>query len=655
VLRHPFSIGRKTNNRPHLIKIERSFNKPKNHLIAFLFQSAKLMLYFIIQLTAMAREEDSQISSRVYDGQPMVQPPKPILPQYDAALQQRKDYLKKQCEEYQFDTFDFLPSLPLLKALPPSEKPPASLFGKRGVLSSLVLNVVLLKAKARQESFVPLSTPMDPLHAYEGSLAELSGTKLPGYADLQAFLPPSVDEYKEMEQSRPVYSPTKVIGNYKKDAAFAEQRLSGVNPLVIQRLGTEQPEVLKQLLLKVTNVGETGNLYFADYHTKLPVVRGGTYKDEKKVTVKDEKGNDRQKHLPRPIALFRLENGQLLPVAIQLEAHREESIFTPSDDPTDWLIAKLCVQIADANHHELITHLCRTHLVIEAIAVVTARELDKNHPLKVLFQPHFRFMLSYNDGVRDKLINLGGPIDALMAGSLRGAEDILKEGYRTWNFDQFVFPKEIEQRGMSKDNIPHYPYRDDGMLVWEAIEKFVGEYLKLYYTKPEDITGDTELQAWAREIQTVFEGKGFPGDFQTLDSLVEFVTSIIFVAGPQHSAINYAQYEYMAFAPNMPFAAYGPLPQKGQPSQPDRLVKFLPPPSQAIGQLLLAHGLSAYQYDHLGYYLPDDFTDPSVLPLIQEFKTGLATAESTIEERNGSRPIAYPYFKPSLSLNSISI
>jgi arachidonate 15-lipoxygenase len=606
----------------------------------------------------MAREEDSQIPSRVYDGQPMVQPPsQPILPQYDAALQQRKDYLKKQCEEYQFDTFDFLPSLPLLKALPQGEKPPASLFGKRGVLSSLVQNVVFLKAKARQESFAQVSPPvsMDPLQLYEGSLAELSGTKLPGYVDVQAFLPQSVGEYTEMEQSRPVSSPTQVIRDYKKDATFAEQRLSGVNPLVIQRLGAEQPEVLKQLLLRVPNLGETGNLYFADYHTKLPVVRGGTYRDEKKVTVKDEKGNDRQKHLPRPIALFRLENGQLLPVAIQLEADREESIFTPSDDPTDWLIAKLCVQIADANHHELITHLCRTHLVIEAIAVVTARELAQNHPLKVLLQPHFRFTLNYNDGVRDKLINPGGPIDALMAGSLRGAEDILKQGYRTWSFDQFVFPQEIENRGMGKDNITHYPYRDDGMLVWEAIEKFVGEYLKLYYMKPEDIAGDTELQAWAREIQTVFEGKGFPGDFQTLDALVEFVTSIIFIAGPQHSAINYAQYEYMAFAPNMPFAAYGPLPQKGQPSQPDGLIKFLPPPSQAVGQLLLAHGLSAYQYDHLGDYLPDDFTDSAVLPLIQEFKKGLVNVESKIEERNGSRPIAYPYFKPSLILNSISI
>jgi arachidonate 15-lipoxygenase len=607
----------------------------------------------------MAREEYPTVPSSPDDGTPtMQQPPKPILPQYDSAPQERQADLNKSRQAYQFDTFDFLPSLPLLKALPQSEIPPVSLFGKRAMLSTSVQTLIPITAKAWQESAAqapPSNVP--PLQAYEGLLAGLSGMKLPGYADLLAFLPPAGGNYQELEKSRPVSRPTQIIENYKKDSTFAEQRLSGVNPVVIQQLEAETleaSEVLKALLLNLPSgteelerlsAGEPSNWYFADYHSKLPVVRGGTYKDEK--------GNERQKCLPRPVALFRWENNQLLPVAIQLDAHRKETIFTPSDAPIDWLLAKLCVQVADANHHELITHLCRTHLVIETIAVVTARELAQKHPLNVLLRPHFRFTLNYNDGVRNKLISPGGFIDRLLAGTLRGAEDILKEGYRTWSFDQFVFPEDIEQRGMR--DIPHYPYRDDGMLVWEAIEKFVSDYLKLYYTKPEDIAKDNEVQNWAQEIRTVFEGKGFPGDFQTLDSLVRVVTSIIFIAGPQHSAINYAQYEYMAFALNMPFAAYGPLPEKGQPSQEKDIAQFLPPPLQAIGQLVTAHSLSAYQYDRLGEYLPADFTDDDVLPLIQDFKQDLVAVESKIEERNTSRPIPYPYFKPSLSLNSISI
>ncbi len=604
----------------------------------------------------MAREEDPKVLSSTYDGQPMVQSPMmPTLPQDDPAVQQRQEYLKKNRQEYQFGTFDFLPSLPLLKAVPLSEKPPVRLFGNRLVVASLVANLVQLAAKARQASAAqapPAATPMDPLQAYEGLLTGFLGMKLPGYADLSAFLLPSEVKYQALEQSRAVSNLTQVIADYKKDSAFAEQRLSGVNPVVIQRLEAEKPEVLQHLLnvpkvkeeLERLSTGETSNVYFVDYHTQLPAVKGGT--------CRDEKGAERQKSLPRPIALFRWENGQLLPVAIQIDAYRPESIFTPSDDSA-WLIAKLCVQIADANHHELITHLCRTHLVIETMVVVTARELAQNHPLNVLLQPHFRFTLNYNDGVRKTLISQGGTIDTLLAGTLRGAEDILKEGYRTWSFDQFVFPKDMERRGMN--DIPHYPCRDDGMLVWKAIEKFVSDYLKLYYKEPEAIAKDAELQAWAQELQTVFEGKGFPGEFQTLDSLVEVVTGIIFIAGPQHSAINYAQYEYMAFAPNMPFAAYGPCPEQGQP--PQDIAQFLPPPSQAIGQFLLAHSLSAYQYDRLGEYLAGDFTAPEVLLLIQEFKKNLEVVEKTIDEQNtnGSRPIPYPYFKPSLSLNSISI
>lgn len=39
-------------------------------------------------------------------------------------------------------------------------------------------------------------------------------------------------------------------------------------------------------------------------------------------------------------------------------------------------------------------------------------------------------------------------------------------------------------------------------------------------------------------------------------TLVEILTSIIFVCGPGHSAINFSQYEYMSFVPNMPLSIY---------------------------------------------------------------------------------------------------
>ena len=40
--------------------------------------------------------------------------------------------------------------------------------------------------------------------------------------------------------------------------------------------------------------------------------------------------------------------------------------------------------------------------------------------------------------------------------------------------------------------VPNYPYAEDGLLIWEAMERWVGEYLHLYY---KDGTTGHQVQA----------------------------------------------------------------------------------------------------------------------------------------------------------------
>ena len=47
-----------------------------------------------------------------------------------------------------------------------------------------------------------------------------------------------------------------------------------------------------------------------------------------------------------------------------------------------------------------------------------------------------------------------------------------------------TFPKHLEERGlMDKDVLPEFPYRDDGLLVYEAIKTYVSKIIKYYYGK----------------------------------------------------------------------------------------------------------------------------------------------------------------------------
>lgn len=578
----------------------------------------------------------------------------PCLPQQDLNKAKRADDLSHQQQTYLYD-YDYLNPLVLMKDVPAVENFSAQYIAERVMASAeLVPNSLAARAK----SF------LDPLDA------------LQDYEDFFPLLPlPHVSRV------------------YQTNDSFAEQRLSGANPLVLRLLKPNdgRRQVLDKIpsaqwgfepLLDISKEIGKGNIYIADYTGTDPnylgpaLVRGGTH----------AKG---RKYLPKPLAFFWWrrsgirDRGKLVPIAIQL-TNSPNGLYTPFEkNPLDWLFAKLCVQIADGNHHEMNSHLCRTHFVMEPIAVGTARQLAENHPLSLLLKPHFRFMLANNHLGQQRLVNPDGPVDELLAGTLGESMELVKDAYKDWNLKDFAFPTEIKNREMDNvERLPHYPYRDDGMLVWQAIHEFVSGYLRHFYPTPQDILKDTELQAWAKELADaavdpkIGKGgrvKGMPAQFAAVEALIEIVTTIIFICGPQHSAINYAQYEYMTFAANMPLAGYRDVPERNPERQElitdAQILKLLPPYKRAADQLQSLFVLSAYRYDRLGYYnksfqdlyrkkLEEIFAAPNnqpIITLVKQFQQNLNRVEQQIDYNNQRRVVPYPYLKPSLIINSISI
>ncbi|MEG4347384.1 lipoxygenase family protein [Microcoleus sp. A003_D6] len=566
---------------------------------------------------------------------------KPSLPQDDPNQEKRRDSLNRQQKAYQFD-YDSLSPLALLKDVPPVENFSSKYIAER-ILATSELPANMLAADAR--------TFLDPLD------------ELQDYEDFFTLLPlPQVAKI------------------YQTDRSFAEQRLSGANPMVLRLLDASDPRAqalagLSSLhpLFDLGQELQQKNIYIADYtgtdaHYRAPAkIGGGTY----------EKG---RKYLPKPRAFFAWrwtgirDRGEMTPIAIQLDPTPNSHVYTPLDPPVDWLFAKLCVQVADANHHEMSSHLGRTHLVMEPIAIVTARQLAQNHPLSLLLKPHFRFMLTNNELARSYLIAPGGPVDELLGGTLAETIEISREAYSTWSLDEFALPAELKNRGMDDPNqLPHYPYRDDGLLLWNAIETFVSGYLKFFYPTNQAIAQDVELQTWAQELasQTGGKVKGMPDRINTVEQLIEIVTTIIFTCGPQHSAVNFPQYDYMSFAANMPLAAYRDIPKITASGTLEviaeqDILRLLPPYKRAADQLQVMFLLSAYRYDRLGYYdksfrelyqmsFDEVFEGTPIEFLASQFQQNLNMAEQKIDANNQKRVIPYFSLKPSLVLNSISM
>jgi arachidonate 15-lipoxygenase len=464
---------------------------------------------------------------------------------------------------------------------------------------------------------------------------------------------------KDYDSFYPALPKPTSLTSYLHDRSFARQRIAGANPMVLRRVLQEvelEPLALSQNDLQAISgfasaaaAVASGQLFLADYRLFASLVAGTHC--------------GRPKWLAPALALFYWrpaglrDRGALAPIAIRLTPR--SATVTPLHGAA-WQAAKAHVQAADANHHEMSTHLGRAHLVMEPFAIATARQLAANHPVRVLLGPHLRFNLARNALARETMLRPDGPVDRLMAGTLESSLKIATEAASSWDFEAFKLPNELKARGVDDASLlPDYPYRDDGLLLWNAIGDFVRDYLSHYYASPRDVTADVELQSWLAELSSEQGGrvKGLPRALVDAEGLAGVLHQIIFTSGPQHSAVNYPQWDFVGAPANMPLAAYAapeaaPL---ASASLDESLLPILPPARQVRDQIETMRFLSGWRYDCLGVYPDPQFLDPRALDAIGRFQTALHAAEQRIRSRNTRRSEPYEYLLPSNILNSSSI
>jgi arachidonate 15-lipoxygenase len=556
----------------------------------------------------------------------------PSLPQHDAAnAETRKEQLYASRQQYQYD-HDYLSPLAMLFI--PHAFPPTLEEDVIGPLRDLpdaerVAPTYLYPRWA--PAFSTLPSNVGSIHVTEGGL-------------------------RAYEQLFPELSPPRSIARWQDDDYFAYQRLNGPNPMVIKqvRRRNELPEqfaVTDALFQRVTGGRATlgdeiaaGRIFLSDYALLASAQGVHTFPDRT------------TRYLAAPFGLFwwNLAKARLEPIAIQLERVPSEKnpVYTPTDDPATWLRAKVFFQVADLNYHELSTHLCRAHFALETFTIATARQLAQAHPVHVLLAPHFEAMVYNNFQGRQVLVNAGGTLANVLAAPLELALDVIRESYRTLDFRQFCPVTELAERMDPGALDGAFFYRSDALTVWNAVQSFVRQYVQVYFRSDADVAKDTEVQGWARELTSPSGGnvQGFPDRIETVEQLVSVLAPIIFTCGPQHAAVNFPQWDYMAFTPNMPgFARQAPWEAKS-------VLDVLPDIPTAIGQLSTVYTLTCYRYGRLGQY-GDAIADKPVQPAVEAFQKALAAIHTTIDERNKKLPLdaQYPYLDPVLIPNSNNI
>jgi arachidonate 15-lipoxygenase len=397
-----------------------------------------------------------------------------------------------------------------------------------------------------------------------------------------------------------------------------------------------------------------------------------------------------QRYLAAPIALFYWNptpppgyppGGALQPIAIQL-AQRFDAEAAPMYTPNNsaggndanllkWRIAKYIVNVVCAIQHESVAHLGDCHLIIEPIVVASHRQLSGQHPLLKLLLPHFRFTININDDAIHSLIVPGGVVATNVGPAIESTRALVASAHQAWRWDQNSPDQVFAVRGV--DRLAVFPFRDDTLLLWAAIKRYVSAYLRLYYKSDQDVREDSELQGWINELTSPlycgFKGLGglLPAAdgsgrqvIDSLDYLTEMVAHIIYRAGPQHASVNYAQYPLMSYMPSVAGTIYQAPPTRSSVlNSIDECMAWYPPLDVGLYTFSFEFLLSQVQYDTFGHFEhnPRDpyFTDPRVQPLVADLQDELALIEIEIRKRNQTRPMPYPFQLPSQIPNSISI
>lgn len=630
----------------------------------------------------------------------------PVLPQYDTATGKTIRQTALSASRATYAWSENVPNavgIPMLANVPQQEQPDL-VWGLEfnSILINLLLNFLtsipatvasvlkpellaiqsrLKSAQATYDHIVATVTPTDKtLPAQLSALKDLVSQVGIDFAVMLMTIMPqlgAIASLKDSDHSEDTYKslfstiPLPEIANtFHQDAVFAHLHLNGANPMLIKGVNSLPSKFpltnaqYKQVMGandSLAEAGASGRLYLLDYvdlgglATSGPLTKPGI-------------GTG---YSYAPIALFAVPKagGAMVPVAIQCDQDSSKNpIFLPAQEGSagywSWQMAKSTVQVAEENYHEMFVHLARTHLVTEAFCIATHRHLAPTHPLHVLLTPHFAGTLFINNKAASGLLPPGGFVDVMFAAPIETTQQVVGKNRLAFDFYASMLPVDLQNRNMMNRNVlPDFAYRDDGLLIWNAIANWVRDYINVYYTSDSDVDNDTELTAWVDDVANNGKISGFKA-ITSRQQLVDVITMIIFTATAQHAVVNFPQPELFGYAPAISAAAYAPAPQTATGLTEADWQKMMPPMLAAyekinIYQILGAvHHIKLGQYNRAVYPYEPLMTDPRIVSAggpLQRFQKELASIEQEIIQRNQSRAYPYRYLLPSQIPNSTNI
>ncbi|KAI0193378.1 lipoxygenase [Xylaria flabelliformis] len=420
-------------------------------------------------------------------------------------------------------------------------------------------------------------------------IAEESVSALAGIIAVSNFT--ALDDYantyeNQWNMSLPRGPMLGMLTNYTDDRLFSMMRLSGT-PYKIQRV-----QLNEALLFPVDNAASiTGGLSLEDLRAQGRLF--STDFSHLKVYTETDLPSSGKYGAGCQAYFYIDQSGDFLPLAVKpIIKGREKSalVYTPEDEPADWLLAKMLLNQNDG-YHSTWAHVGQSHSAAEAPYLAAIRSLSDDHPVMGILNRIEKTPW----GVRPNLVNglksgeaFTGP--QYYPWSTDAAVDYVNQLYisgESADFERNYYRSEFKARGLVDSSfgpkLKSFPFYEDTSVITEAIREFMETFINSYYPNDKAVAQDIELQAWYLETKAarVYD---FPL-IQTRQTIADVLTHQAYLSVIVSNVMSTNGIHLNSMS--LPFAPAGflqPIPSKKGLTEKD-LMSFMPTPEGAVWQV----------------------------------------------------------------------
>ncbi|KAJ9450690.1 Linoleate 9/13-lipoxygenase [Diplonema papillatum] len=341
--------------------------------------------------------------------------------------------------------------------------------------------------------------------------------------------------------------------------------------------------------------------------------------------------------IPADAAQNKREGLQVL--CVQVRKGEPSSIAAPSDNKWAWTYAKVFFNHVESNLQESVHHLGETHLLVQSIGLSVKRSLPLDHPLHVLVDNHLHGTLTINWMANQTLLQPDGPVDTVLSTERVAFCEAAVQGVAAIAKADFTFPALMRARGLDEAAFPtkYYPYREFAGKLWNAIERFVGEYVAAYYPSDRAVNADGSLSHLRSELEqngVAWVKSAWKRGRGSVKFLSKLLSAFVFTASVQHAAVGAPQLSHLSVINVFPLGWYSDPPADiADIDTEEELLAAFPELPTAYHQRDVLAG-AAFAYRTFAVFDPSTYPEGAVRSAAEEFQRDLRQAEADMAARN---------------------